>query len=436
MPTWRKIVPMSEIFGNRWRVLKPLGTPRSGQGIPYIVEDTTGEHSGQFVLKTPHKTGTPERLEKRLERFRREVIALESLNHPNVLPIFDSQPDGNPPYLVSKFCTGGNLTDAYNAKKLDEAEIFRLFREMCCGVAAAHESGVVHRDLKPDNFLLESDGLLVVADFGCALLDAEFRLTNTSETVGSSSIRAPELDAGRLEDVTPACDVYSLGKVLYWMFTGVFVSREKYRTDEYDLVKLRTNVKFEHINQLLDKLLVEDPTGRPENASRLLEQFNAVEENWKSNLPVIDKIVEDFYFWRARICELASEFDTAYTYAKRHPGNASWKKATTLFTKALKNLPEDLEVILDSQLFEDLGKQLDFIGGLGVHSGSQYPKTAYHTQKMIKQLEDFFDTENFKGHVVTAYEAYISRRGTLVRVLMVDPKRQELETLFQDLRQG
>jgi serine/threonine protein kinase len=425
---------MTEIFGDRWRVLKPLGTPRSGQGIPYIVEDVTGKYSEQFVLKTPHKTGTPERLEKRLKRFRIEANALESLNHPNVLPIFDSQPDGDPPYLVSKFCTGGNLTDAYNAKKLDEAEVFRLFREMCLGVAAAHEKGVIHRDLKPDNFLLEPDGLLVVADFGCALLDAESRLTNTSETVGSSSIRAPELDAGRLEDVTPACDVYSLGKVLYWMFTGVFVVREKHRTEEYDLVKRQNNVKFEHVNQLLDKLLVEDPTGRPKNASKLLEQLDALEANWKGDLPVIDKVVEDFYSWRAKICELALEFSSAYTHAQRHSGNGTWKKATDLFSRTFKNLPVELEVFLGADLFQKLGKQMEFIGSLGMHSSTQYPQIAYHTQELIQQLEAVFDTENFSGHVATAYTNYQHDRKDLVRVLIADPKRQELEKKFREIR--
>ncbi|MFI5322988.1 MAG: protein kinase [Thermodesulfobacteriota bacterium] len=113
-----------------------------------------------------------------------------------------------------------------------------MFQQICEGVAYAHTKGVIHRDLKPDNiFLRTRKGPVVVGDFGICYLEQDGkRITLTDEAVGPRNFIAPELEDGRLELISTKCDVYSLGKILYWLLSGGKIfSREKHREPQFDL---------------------------------------------------------------------------------------------------------------------------------------------------------------------------------------------------------
>jgi len=113
-----------------------------------------------------------------------------------------------------------------------------LFQSVCSATAHAHANGVIHRDIKPANvFLRNKTGPAVLGDFGLAFIeDQSPRITETDEVVGPRTFIAPELEDGRLEDVTSKCDIYSLGKLLYWLLSnGRVFSREKHRDEQWDL---------------------------------------------------------------------------------------------------------------------------------------------------------------------------------------------------------
>jgi serine/threonine protein kinase len=147
----------------------------------------------------------------------------------------------------------------------------RLFEKVCRIVSYAHEQRIIHRDLKPENILVRQDGEPVVADFGICFVSPEGeRVTLVDEIVGARNYTAPEMEAGRVEDVHPAVDVYSLGKILYWLVSGRDLPRERHRDKPFDLTSSRDPEMF-HVYTVLDGAIREDASERFQNAYYLAE---------------------------------------------------------------------------------------------------------------------------------------------------------------------
>jgi serine/threonine protein kinase len=247
----------AQIFGERWEIHERL--PEGGQAHTFRVVDLKGDRKTSYVLKRLKNVA-------RLERFRTEVEALKSLADPNVIKLIDFDFDAKQPYLVSEFCAGGNLKENIGRFSHDPIQALDLFIQICEGVTAAHRKRIIHRDLKPTNILLRtSNGPPVVADFGLCYLEGGERHTLTEEAVGSRWFMAPELEDGRASDndITDASDIYSLGKLLYWLISGGEIfSREKHRAPQYNLVSRFQDPALEHINRILDRMIVDDPNQR------------------------------------------------------------------------------------------------------------------------------------------------------------------------------
>jgi serine/threonine-protein kinase len=149
-------------------------------------------------------------------RFEREARALALLNHPNIVSIHDFGQDGEQPYIVMEFVEGGSLADRL---PLPLSAALDVALQVCDALSYAHGRGVVHRDIKPDNILLDERGRVKVTDFGIArLLKSDSRITRTDEVVGTPHYMAPEsLDGARPD---PRMDVFSAGVLVYQMITG------------------------------------------------------------------------------------------------------------------------------------------------------------------------------------------------------------------------
>ena len=157
------------------------------------------------------------------ERFRREAEAASSIDHPNVLPIYDSGDVDGTMFLAMRLVDGVDLRDVLLERTcITSEETVRLLRQAALGLDAAHARGVVHRDVKPDNFLIEHLGEpaehLFVCDFGIAFREVDARLTMAGEAFGTLGYTAPE--QMRSEVVGPAADVFSLGCVAYECLSG------------------------------------------------------------------------------------------------------------------------------------------------------------------------------------------------------------------------
>jgi hypothetical protein len=174
----------------------------------------------EVALKVPH----PGSLEgaARVTRFLREAKAAANLRHPNIVPVYDSGRDGDHYFIASALIPGTTLAgDLGEGNAFKPKQAARLVQSLADALAYAHDKGVVHRDVKPANIMLDTSGAPFLMDFGLASRrDEASKLTNEGAVLGTPSYMAPEQAAGRSGEAGPAADQYSLGCVLFELLTG------------------------------------------------------------------------------------------------------------------------------------------------------------------------------------------------------------------------
>ena len=152
-------------------------------------------------------------------RFVREARLAARLSHPNVVRVFDVGEDGGRPFIAMEYVEGETLAELLARRgRLPAAEVATLGVQACAALAAAHAAGLVHRDVKPQNLILGSDGVLRLGDFGIAVAHEGTQLTLAGTVLGTAGYLAPEQARG--EQVTAAADIYAVGAVLYELLTG------------------------------------------------------------------------------------------------------------------------------------------------------------------------------------------------------------------------
>ena len=153
------------------------------------------------------------------QRFLREARLAARLSHPNIVAVYNVGEEEGRPFIVMEHVESETLSDLLRRRqRLEPAEAVTLALQVCAGLETAHDAGLVHRDIKPQNLLLTATGTLKIADFGIARSLDGTRLTEAGTVLGTAAYIAPEQAAG--ETVTAAADVYALGAVLYELLTG------------------------------------------------------------------------------------------------------------------------------------------------------------------------------------------------------------------------
>jgi len=205
-----------EWYLGNYEILDEIG--RGGMSVIYRARQ---RHSRRIVAVKRVLSYQAESHET-LERFRREAEAVASLDYPNILAIYEvSESEDGLPFFSMKLATGGSLQNALHAFRDKPRKCVQLMAKVARAVEYAHSRGVLHRDLKPGNILLDERGEPQVSDFGLAKwLNTNTDLTKSLVTFGTAGYIAPEQAEGAAADLTPAADVYSLGAILFGLLAG------------------------------------------------------------------------------------------------------------------------------------------------------------------------------------------------------------------------
>jgi non-specific serine/threonine protein kinase len=259
----------------------------------YLVTDLIGQGGMATVYKGYHREldrsvaikvlpPHPGRDPREIERLRTEARVIARLQHPHILPLFDFDAQGDVLYLIMAFVSGGTLRDLLAAGDLPLERVEALVREVASALDYAHRQGVIHRDIKPGNILIDHEGHALLADFGIAkLLDGATTLTDLGGVVGTPAYMSPEQCQGELIDQRG--DVYSLGAVVFEMLTGrpPFVSSNalalvaKHLTAPVPRVDEMRGGLPPGINDVLQQALAKQPSERHQTARAFYDAFAA-----------------------------------------------------------------------------------------------------------------------------------------------------------------
>ncbi|MEX0674279.1 MAG: serine/threonine-protein kinase [Gaiellaceae bacterium] len=200
------------MIGERFRIERRLG--RGGMAAVYLAHD---EELGRPVAVKVLESLAGEDESRR--RFIREARLAARLTHPNIVTVYDAGEHDGAPYIVMEYVEGETLAELFARRgRLPPEEVVALGRQACAGLQHAHDAGLVHRDVKPQNLLVRSDGTLKISDFGIARAAEGTQITSAGTILGTAGYLAPEQAFG--EEASAAADVYGLGAVLYEALTG------------------------------------------------------------------------------------------------------------------------------------------------------------------------------------------------------------------------
>ena len=240
-----------------------------------------------------------------LQRFRREAQAVASLDHPNILPIYEvSESEDGLPFFSMKLAEKGSLHENVASLRDEPRKCVQMMAKVARAVEYAHSHGVLHRDIKPGNILLNDRGEPLVSDFGLAkLLDGNNDLTRSLTTFGTAGFIAPEQAGDTAVDLTPAADVYSLGAVLFNVLAGrppflgsnpVSVIRQASETQAPKLRLLAPSLDRD-LETICARCLERDPKARYQSAGDLAADL----ERWLGGHPIVARPVSPLArIWR------------------------------------------------------------------------------------------------------------------------------------------
>lgn len=280
------------ILSGRYRVLSTLGG--GGMANVYLAEDTT--LGRRVAIKVLHQRLVED--PKFVERFRREAKAAAGLNHPNIVAVYDWGQAGEQNYIVMEYVEGETLKDRIRRNGrlgLDEASGIAL--ELLAAIAAAHAKGVIHRDIKSQNILMDAEGRAKVADFGIAQA-GDPGMTEAGSILGTAQYLAPEQARG--EPVDERSDLYSVGVVLYEMLTGgvpfkgdsaVTVALKHVNELPTEPAERVPGIPYS-LNQIVLKALAKDPARRYGSAAEFAADLRAAKTGGPLRAATFDAAAE------------------------------------------------------------------------------------------------------------------------------------------------
>lgn len=269
------------ILGNRYEIIRKIGD--GGMAFVYEAKDRLLNRIVAVKVLRPEFVDDDEFLAK----FKREAEAVANISHPNIVNVYDVGCDGKVNYIVMEYVDGQNLKEIIKTEgTLDEYTALDITKQIAKALGAAHKKGVIHRDIKPHNILISSEGRNVkVADFGIAKAATNSTMTNIGSIIGSVHYFSPEQAKGK--PVKNNADLYSLGIVLYEMLLGkvpfkgdspISIALQHINEDIEFSLEEKTQIP-QSIRTLIKKLTEKSPEDRYQSSEEVIEDIEYIEQN-------------------------------------------------------------------------------------------------------------------------------------------------------------
>jgi serine/threonine protein kinase len=257
----------------RYRLVRELG--QGGMGAVRLGRDDLSGQEVAVKILPPDMADN----DKAVARFDREARALAKLDHPNIVPLLTYAVEDKKRYIIMKYVSGSSLQDKIDSSRgLKFDFCAKVMRGVLSALDYAHQSDIIHRDIKPGNVLVDEHDRIFLADFGIARMSSDLRLTRPDMVVGSPQYMSPEQVTGK--EISPATDLYATGLVLFEMLTGrpPFMATAEFSIMRMHLEsqvpspsRLRRELVEPKLLRLLAALLQKDPENRPRSARDALE---------------------------------------------------------------------------------------------------------------------------------------------------------------------
>jgi serine/threonine protein kinase/Tol biopolymer transport system component len=266
---------IGKVFSH-YQILEKLG--EGGMGVVYKAEDLTLRRT--VALKFLPQYSTPDKAAQ--IRFTHEARAASSLNHPNITTIYEIDEFGGQMFIAMEYCEGKTLREILQSENLQVKKAIDIALQVCEGLALAHEKGIVHRDIKPDNIMVTLRNQVKIMDFGLAKLRGVSRLTKEGGTVGTAGYMSPEHLQG--QDADQRSDIFSLGVLLYELFAGQPPFKGTHNAAlMYEIVNINpplVSTLRPGIDPEIDRIVIEcmqkDPADRFQSAAEIAKELRRV----------------------------------------------------------------------------------------------------------------------------------------------------------------
>ena len=267
---------INKIICNRYKILDHLGT--GGMATVWLGYDTILDR--QVAIKTFKIDANDE---DAVKRFNREAKAVTSLSHPNIVSIYDVENEGEFYYLILEYVEGMTLKD-YMIKnpRIPIETIVHIAKQIAAGLSHAHQNGIIHRDIKPQNILMNENLTCKITDFGIARAYGDTTLTQTNQMLGTVYYLSPEQARGNV--ATAQSDIYSLGILIFEMITGqipfkgesaVAIALKHLQEELPDIDKYRENVP-QSVKNIVLQATMKNPNERYISSKELFDDLSTV----------------------------------------------------------------------------------------------------------------------------------------------------------------
>ena len=267
------------VLSGRYRLEAKLGS--GGMSTVYLARDQTLDR--QVAVKVMHREMSEQA--DQIERFRQEARSVAKLSHPNVVSVIDAGEDGGHPYIVFEYVEGETLKQRIAREgALDPQEAIAYAIEVGRGLSVAHGRNMVHRDIKPQNVLIDAEGRAKLTDFGISRQLEQDGMTATGRVLGTTDYVSPEQAMGR--QVDPRSDVYSLGVVLYEMLLGQVPFQAdsqvgvamKHVNEELPDVQRRRPELSAAVALVVERATAKDPAERYQDVGEMIDDLSTALE--------------------------------------------------------------------------------------------------------------------------------------------------------------